>query len=237
MRDGTAGKKGGYDILEDKQQDVQSEDHRDDLEECVQNHGRLTRYGHAQEYAENVQREQRNDRSAYQHVDNFAELFEESPDHTVAEPGGSETNHKRCDQSGHHAHQGRNVECEIRSKRTTGLDSLSIGSRLQHVREEQLSGAVSHHAGAESGTVGKQCRGDKQLAGTAADVGDCRSHEAQDDQGYAESQKLAEYLVESGEDACRPFGKDISAADTCRDRHDNPGQKTEFDFMSLHAQN
>ncbi len=227
------GEKRCHGILPHKQQDMKREYHQYYLQESRQDRGHLAGGGHPQEYAEDIDRQQRHYGLAYHHVDYRAELAEQSADDITFQTRRAKPHDECGHQRRHHTHQRRYRHREPGSDLDRPGLSLDKPVRDNHPGEEHLSGGIRQHPRAHRGEIGQQGGGDEHLARLGPDVGDRRGHEPHDYQRDAKPEKFAEQLVEGGEHPCGPHRQHPAAHDAEGYRHHYPRQQSESYPLSI----
>lgn len=224
-------------VLENQQEDVERENHHDYLHECRQDRAYLTADGHRQEYAEDIERQQRHDRPV-DHLDHdIAKVAEHVAQRSRAtcERGRSESEHKRYDQRRVHGHERRHLYSEEcgRSLCSGCPCRGDILHGLDHRREESHSGEVAEKSGEKRGHISQNSRKQQHLACTRTDIGDCRCHKSENDQRYAEPEELAEYRVECREATREPKREKHAAADAAADSDEDTDQEARTPSLFL----
>ncbi len=105
---------------------------------------------------------------------------------------------------------------------------------VDEMRENRLAHAKRQEAGEDGCHVGKQGRCHKHLAGTLADVGDCRNYKSHDNEWDDETEKLAEEGVESNKQPYHKFRHHKSGGYAEHNGYDDFRQQPDFPFFHNH---
>ena len=200
-------------VLEHEDADVEHENHGYYLYEREQDGAYLAAYGHIQEYAEDVEREQGDDGAVDGPRNHVAEIVEAAAQRLAAGHGCAQTEHEGEDKSGHYGHHRRYVHLEEWREVHGRSLGLQVAVDRYERGKERGPREVADEAGHDSEPVGDGGREEQHLSGAASYVGDCRSHKSHYKQGDYEAEKFRENAVEGYEAAGEHVGKDMPGSD------------------------
>lgn len=207
---------------------MESENHAYYLGESCEDCHHLTGDSHIEEYAEDVEWEERDNGAPDCHLHYVAKLAEDALHRLALHSGEADTDGESCHKSRHHAHQGWHLNREI------GIEVVAFCNPLEIVvgdemREYGLTDPIAQETRQQSGYIGDKGSPDEHLSGILADFGDSGSHKAEDDERYEKSQKLAEYGVERHEYSSCPDGEEIACSDAESNRDEDFDEEVDAD--------
>jgi len=183
----------------------------DYLDECHQNRTDSAGGGHIQEYAKNVDWEQRDDETPDGELYHIAEVAEKIPESAcgVRQNCAAEAQKESQNQSRHHRHERFHRDGEIGHRRAVGHRG---GIRHYRPADERwkdgIGDRVRHHAGAECHEVGNEDRDAEHRTCAAPYVGYGRRYESHDQKRDYEAEQRTENGGKSGEYSAEPHRRD-----------------------------
>lgn len=227
-----AGYQPGHNVLQQKHADVQQEDDTDDFDEYAQQICRLSAPGHVEDNAEDIERQQGNDGFADGAGNDFAEVIAHFSQGFTPAVGHAQTQHESEDESGHYPHERGNGEGEP-CRCLCGFAEFLNGGGRNHAREDVNRGQVRGKAGYKGCAVGQHSRCQQHFARLAADIGNGRSHQPNDEQGNQEAKILTEHSVEGVECANQLYGGIWPGNCTHYQRNDDATNQPETNLLPL----
>ena len=203
---------------------MQPENHQYYLHERTQDGGHLTCIGHVQEYAEDVDGQQRDNHIPDHHVYNLPQLIEQRFDGAGGEERRPQPDYERRYKRRHHTQQRRHAYCKIWRDGRSARGRSYILRRLNHRRKQPHTGEIGYDTGQHGKKISQQYSDHEHFAGPCAYVGYGRRHESHDNQRDAEAKELAEYGVERSHCPGRPFRRNPSHPYSKGDGNQDSGQ-------------
>lgn len=173
---------------------MEYKDNNDDLGEDQQDAVSLSRIGHIEEDAEDIEWQKRNDDAADNARHDVLELGKHILHRARFLIGNAQACHKREHKRTHHIEHGGYLEFEERFQ-VFHLAHTHLPRICHHRREEQFSRSVAQQTSKNGIGKGQPHRDEQQLACPMTDIGDSWCHQPQDDERYHEPKKLAENTI------------------------------------------
>ena len=193
----------GNEVLDHDDDAVQDDDHDEDLDEGGHQLHDGAGVGQLGEDAVDVDGQQGDDDAGHQLVDDLSEVVHGVLQGDVLDGGHAQAQDEGDQQCAHDAHDGGHLDGEQGADhgllRVLGVSHEHVGvdqhGEQGHIHKE---GQGAGHDGGQVGDAGGLCQG---LAGAGAQIGDTGGDEANDDQGNAEAEEVAEDAVVGGAEA------------------------------------
>ena len=170
----------GHKLIE-QHHNVEHKNHHNDFGKHQKNVVGFAAIGHIQEDAKDVDGQQRNDDFLNHALNDGAKLIQPALQHVAFAIGHTQTHHESQYQSAHHIHQSGNVEFKERLQRMRLFDVNTLCGRHQR-RKEPAACAIGQQASQHSVGIGQHHRHQQNATRRTANVGNSRSHHAQDDE-------------------------------------------------------
>ena len=218
FQSGFARVKGGGAVKHGKPEVVPHQDDQDDDQEDRQlADGSLP--GKGTEGDRDKRREDRNHNPLDNRQHDPLELLQYGGDRLCPGPYGRETQQDGNHQRGHHGHDLRNVQ--LKGNRRQFAQAVRIAHNIQ-VRNDGISGAHGQKSGQQAGHIGGRDRHRKHFRRAAAHLGDGGRDKADNDQGYAEINDLAQNVFQRHDDLHGAFREEKTRCETDGDRQQKP---------------
>ena len=167
--------------------------------------------GHVEEYAEDVDGQEREDDGLDGVDNNVLEVRCHAAQGIGLQPGDAESHSEGQHEGGHHVEGFGYGDGEEGFGGRVLADALQGYAGLDERGEEPLAHAEGEEAGEECGAVGQHDGEEEHPAGTPAapfvHIGDGRRYQTHDNEGHKEAQELAEQPVEGDEQADGKVGR------------------------------
>ena len=199
---------------------MQDENNDDDLQEHRYNAHHLPAHGHVEENTEDVERQQGDDHHLDQFRDDILEIGEGALQRDALDVRQAQADGEGEQQGGHHVHQGRHGDLEIRSEHEIAgiLHGGQLRVHRQDTRENRRAAGIGEKAREEGRAISDKGRDEQQLPRAFPQIANSRRDQPEDDERDGERQEIAEQGVKRNEDTGDPVRQELAEHDTRHDR-------------------
>ena len=212
---------------------MQHEDDDDDFDKHRDDGGYLSRDGHVEEDAEDVQRQQRYDDLLDEQGDDVAQVGGRHAQRVARYGREPQADTEGEEQGGHDVEGGGHLDGEegFQGHLAGVVDRCGLGRLGNEPGEDGFAGKVGEESREYGRAVGNERRDEQQPAGPFAQVGDGGDDEADDDERDDEVEEVAEEPVEGDKQSGHGRRKELPQHDAGHDGDKHLPEERDAEFF------